>query len=51
LRDTRPAYEDESGQYIVVDGERIDDVWLVPEEHPANAPVLVPAVNPKPNGA
>jgi hypothetical protein len=29
---TRPVYEDERGQFIVEDGERIDGVWLVPED-------------------
>jgi hypothetical protein len=27
---TRPVYEDEHGQFIEEDGERVDGVWLVP---------------------
>ena len=38
---TRPVYEDERGQFIVEDGERIDGVWLVPEEDQADTPVIV----------
>jgi hypothetical protein len=37
----RPVYEDERGQFIVEDGERIDGVWLVPEEHGADTSVIV----------
>jgi hypothetical protein len=37
----RPVYEDEGGQFIVEDGERIDGVWLVPEEDGADTPVIV----------
>jgi hypothetical protein len=38
---TRPVYEDERGQFIVVDGERIDGVWLVSEEEQADTPLIV----------
>ena len=37
----RPVYEDERGQFIVEDGERIDGLWLVPEEDQADPPVIV----------
>jgi hypothetical protein len=40
---TRPVYEDERGQFIEENGERIDGVWLVPEEDQANTPVIVEA--------
>jgi hypothetical protein len=36
----RPVYEDERGQFIEEDGERIDGEWLVPEDQ-ADTPVLV----------
>ena len=39
---TRPVYEDERGQFIVEDGERIDGVWLVPEDDGADTPLIVP---------
>jgi len=38
---TRPVYEDERGQFKMVDGERVDGVWLVPEEDGADTPVVV----------
>jgi hypothetical protein len=38
---THPVYEDERGQFIVVDGERFDGVWIVPEEYQADTPVIV----------
>jgi hypothetical protein len=38
---TRPVYEDERGQSVVEDGERIDGVWLVPEDDRANTPLIV----------
>jgi hypothetical protein len=37
----RPIYEEERGQFIVEDGERIDGLWLVPEEDQADPPVIV----------
>jgi hypothetical protein len=37
----RPVYEDERGQFIEEDDERIDGVWLVPEEDLADTPVVV----------
>jgi hypothetical protein len=37
----RRAYQDERGQFIEEDGERIDGVWLVPEEDQADTPVIV----------
>jgi hypothetical protein len=40
---TRPVYEDERGQFIEEDGERVDGVWLVPEEDGADTPVVVNA--------
>ena len=36
----RPVYEDERGQFILEDGERIDGVWLVPDEDQADTPVI-----------
>ena len=36
-----PVYEDERGQFIEEDGERVDGVWLVPEEDRADTPVIV----------
>jgi hypothetical protein len=36
-----PIYEDERGQFIEEEGERIDGVWLVPEEDQADTPVIV----------
>jgi hypothetical protein len=38
---TRPVYQDERGQYVVEDGERIDGVRLVPEENQADTPVIM----------
>jgi hypothetical protein len=38
---TRPVYEDERGQFIEEDGERIDGVWLVPEEDQADTPIIL----------
>jgi hypothetical protein len=38
---TRPVYQDERGQFIEEDGERVDGVWLVPEEDGADTPVFV----------
>jgi hypothetical protein len=38
---TRPVYEDERGQFIEEDGERIDGVWLVSEEDRADTPTIV----------
>ena len=38
---TRPVYEDERGQFIEEDGERVDGVWLVPEEDGADTPIIV----------
>jgi hypothetical protein len=38
---TRPVYEDERGQFILEDGERVDGEWLVPEEDQADTPVIV----------
>jgi hypothetical protein len=38
---TRPVYEDERGQYIVEDGERIDGVWLTPEAEEADVPLIL----------
>jgi hypothetical protein len=29
---TRPVYEDEHGQFVLEDGERIDGIWLVADE-------------------
>jgi hypothetical protein len=40
---TRPVYEDERGQFVVEDGERIDGVWLVPEDDGADTPLIVPS--------
>jgi len=37
----RSGYEDERGQFIEEHGERIDGVWLLPEEHQADTPVIV----------
>jgi hypothetical protein len=34
---TRPVYQDERGQFIVEDGERVDGVWLAPEELPSKS--------------
>jgi hypothetical protein len=38
---TRPVYQDERGQFIEEDGERVDGVWLVPEKDGADTPVIV----------
>jgi hypothetical protein len=38
---TRPVYEDERGQFIVEDGERIDGTWLAPKKDGADTPVMV----------
>jgi hypothetical protein len=38
---TRPVYEDDRGQFIEEDGERVDGVWLVPEEDQADTPITV----------
>jgi hypothetical protein len=37
----RPVHEDERGQFIEEDGERVDGVWLVPEEDGPDTPVIV----------
>ena len=37
----RPVYEAERGQFIEEDGERIDGIWLVPEEDQADTLVIV----------
>jgi hypothetical protein len=37
----RPVYEDERGQFIEENGERVDGVWLVPEEDLADTPIIV----------
>ena len=37
----RPGYQDERGQFIEEDGERVDGVWLVPEEDGADMPIIV----------
>jgi hypothetical protein len=37
----RPVYQDDPGRFIVEDGERIDGVWLVPEEDRADTPLIV----------
>jgi hypothetical protein len=37
----RPVYEDERGQFIEDDGERVDGVWLVPEEDLAHTLLIV----------
>jgi hypothetical protein len=34
---TRPVYEDGRGQFSEENGERIDGVWLVPEEDQADS--------------
>jgi hypothetical protein len=39
----RPVYEDERGQFIVEDGERVDGVWLLPEDDGADTPLIVPS--------
>jgi hypothetical protein len=39
---TWPVYDDERGQFIVEDGERIDGVWLVPEDDGADTPLILP---------
>jgi hypothetical protein len=39
----RPFYEDEREQFIEEDAERVDGVWLVPEEDQADTPVIVEA--------
>ena len=36
----RPVHQDDRGQFIVEDGERVDGVWLVPEEDQADTPVM-----------
>ena len=38
---TRPVYQDECGQFIVEDGERIGGVWLLPEDDGADTPLIV----------
>ena len=38
---TRPVYEDERGQFIVEDGERIDGVWFVRDEEQGDTPMIV----------
>jgi hypothetical protein len=40
---TRPVYEDHRGQFIIEDGDRIDGVWLVPEDNGADMPLIVPS--------
>jgi hypothetical protein len=42
---TRPAYEDERGQFIEEGRERVDGVWPVPEEGQADTPVIVDLVS------
>jgi hypothetical protein len=37
---TRSVYEDECGQYIVQDGERIDGVWLPSKGEEADTPLI-----------
>jgi hypothetical protein len=39
---TRPVFEDDRGQFVVDDGERIDGLFLVTEEDAANTPLIVP---------
>lgn len=29
---TRPVFEDDRGQFIIEDGERVDGVWLLPAD-------------------
>ena len=38
----RRVYEDERGQFILEDGERIDGVWLVSEDDGADTLLIVP---------
>jgi hypothetical protein len=40
---TRPVFEDERGQFIVEAGERIDGVWLIPDEDQADTPLIAKA--------
>jgi hypothetical protein len=37
----RPVYQDDRGQFIIEDGERIEGVFIVPEDDAADAPLLV----------
>jgi hypothetical protein len=37
---TRPAFQDERGQFIKEDGERTDAVWLGTDEDNADTPVV-----------
>jgi hypothetical protein len=36
-----PVHEDERGQFIEEDGERLDGVWPLPDEDQADTPVIV----------
>jgi hypothetical protein len=40
---TQPVFEDEKGQFIFEDGERIDGVWLLPDDDQADRPLIVNA--------
>jgi hypothetical protein len=37
----RTVYEDERGQYVEADGERVYGVWLWPDEEAPDVPVIV----------
>jgi hypothetical protein len=39
----RPTYQDDRGQYVLDDGERIDGLFIVPEEDQADGPLIVNA--------
>ena len=38
----RPVFEDNGGQFVLDDGEKVYGVWLVPENEPeADVPIVV----------
>jgi hypothetical protein len=39
----RAVYQDDRGQYVLDDGERIDGLFIVPEEDEADTPLILNA--------
>jgi hypothetical protein len=37
----RTVYEDERGQYVESDGERVYGLWLLPDEYDGDLPLVV----------
>jgi hypothetical protein len=39
----RPVYQDDRGQHVLKDGERIEGLFMVPNDNSAEAPLVVNA--------